>query len=87
MQDQEIAINDIYFSDMKNTFICDEYCTEGRMSVKSMRKAWFPYLISISLFPYVFTSSYSVSQNFYFLYYFIKWWYFPEQAPSFIGSH
>ena len=54
MQDQEIAINDIYFSDMKNTFICDEYCTEGRMSVKSMRKAWFPYLISISLFPYVF---------------------------------
>ena len=87
MQDQEIAINYIYFSDMKNTFICDEYWIEGWMSVKSMRKAWFLYLIFISLFPYVFTSSFFVSQNFYFLYYFIKWWYFPEQAPPFIGSH
>ena len=28
MQNQKIVINDIYFSDMKNTFICDEYCTE-----------------------------------------------------------
>ena len=73
MQNQKILINDIYFSDVKNTFICDEYCIEWWMSIKSMRKTWLPYLVSISLFPYVFTSSYSVSQNVHFLYHFLKW--------------
>lgn len=29
MQNQDIVMNDIYFSDMRNTFICDECGIEG----------------------------------------------------------
>lgn len=49
MQNQDIVVNDIYFSDMRNTFICDECGIEGGWAEKA-GETWFPYHYFLMLF-------------------------------------
>lgn len=63
MQSQEIVVNDIYFSDMKNTLMCDELVFEWELRIESMGNILFPrhhflmFLILASASHKVFTSS------------------------------